>query len=126
LTVGYTYTTTFYDIGNGPAGGRYTDITDGDLTRFVYDENYAGNGNGNLIRDTFTARTTSYTYTFDPDTTNSNPGDPNLGTGSLFYQYGFSNKVVVPEPASLTLLVLGAGCLLGGALRRRKQVASAA
>ena len=114
LTVGYTYTTTFYDIGSGSPGTQYVAVRDGDATRYVYDENSSGLGNGTLLRDTFTATRTQYTYTFTTTTNplDSNPGDPNnTSSNSTFYLYGLSNQLVAtPEPATSTLL--GSGLFL--------------
>jgi hypothetical protein len=110
LHVGYIYTTTFYDEGSG-APGQSTMISTSDGTKFTYDENYTGSGNGNELRNTFMATTTQYTYTFD--TTGSTP----------FHFYGFSNQVVSPEPSTLTLAGIGSGVLMGYVWKRRKKVA---
>jgi hypothetical protein len=125
LTPGYTYTTTFYDIGSGSPGSQYTAVTDGDGTRYVYDENYNGAGNGTVLRDTFTATSTQYTYDFRTDVLDSNPGDPNTTSpNSTAYLYGFSNQVVSPEPSSLLLLGSGSAAWLAFAWRRRAAPAS--
>jgi hypothetical protein len=125
LTVGYTYTTTFYDIGSGSAGSQYTRVRDGDAIQYVYDENYNGNGNGTLLSNTFTATTTTYTYTFITDTVDSNPGDPNVTPlTSTFFLYGFSNQVVTPEPSTLTIFTFGLPILLGYRRLRRKTATS--
>jgi len=125
LTVGYTYTTTFYDIGSGNPGSQYTRVRDGDAVQYFYDENYNGNGNGTLLRDTFTATQTEYTYTFFRDTVDSNPGDPNTTSStSTFFLYGFSNQVITPEPSPLTIFSLGLPILLGYCQLRRRIVTS--
>jgi len=129
LTVGYTYTTTFYDIGSGNAGSQYTRVTDGDGVQYVYDENYNGNGNGTLLRDTFTVTplTTTYTYTFLSDTVDSNLGDPNVTpTTSTFFLYGFSNQVVAtPEPSTLVIFGIGLPLVACGLRSRRKTAKTA-
>lgn len=129
LTVGYTYTTNFYDIGSGNPGTQYVAVTDGDAVRYVYDENSNGLGNGTLLRDTFTATTTQYTYTFrtTTDPLDSNPGDPNntLST-STFYLYGLSNQIVsTPEPGTMTLLGSGLALLALSGCRRRRRLTEA-
>lgn len=126
LTVGYTYTTTFYDIGSDSAGSQYTKVTDGDGVQYIYDENYNGDGNGTLLRDTFTVTplTTTYTYTFLRDTVDSNPGDPNNGNPTTFFLYGFSNQVITPEPSTLTIFGIGLPIAFGY-LRMRRRAAAA-
>jgi hypothetical protein len=124
LTVGYTYTTTFYDEGSRTIGNQYTTVTDGDGTKFVYDEDYSGPGNGNALQDTFRATATSYTYTFTRDATDSNPGDPNSGNPDVFFLYGFSNQITTPEPSTFALLGVGSVLLTGYAWKRRRRLAT--
>jgi hypothetical protein len=125
LTIGYMYTTTFYDQGSGSAGGQYTRVTDGDGVHYVYDEDYTGLGKGNALQDTFIATTTTYTYTFERDATDSNLGDPNSGNPNVFYLYGFSNRVTpVPEPSTFALLGISSVMLAGYAWKRRRKLAT--
>jgi hypothetical protein len=77
-------------------------VTTSDGSAFIFDENFSGEGNPNVLRYTFRAAGPAITYTFTPATVNT------------FHLYGFTNEVV-PEPAGITLLAIG-GLL---ALRRR-------
>jgi len=88
LVPGTRYVTTFYTVGFGGAGGRFTDITPGDdpknPTRI--DQNGAGSGNGQLIRYTYVAAGTEMSFVFDA-----------LVTGDSWHHYAFSNEVAEPN-----------------------------
>jgi hypothetical protein len=114
LTIGYTYTTTFYDIGGGSAGTQDTTVRDGDGTVFTYDESSRGPGDGTLLTDTFTATSTVYTYTFEEASLSDSP----------FRLYGFSNQVATPEPSTFALLGIGSVLLTGYAWKRRRKMAA--
>lgn len=84
LTPGQTYVTTWYAAGFGGAGGRNVNITPSDTgSPFLFDENFTGGGNGNLLRYTFTATGTSITYAFDA-----------VSNGDSFHHYAMTNSVV--------------------------------
>lgn len=107
LTPGTTYTTTFYNNGFGNPGGRFATISDSVGNSIVFDENWTGEGNGNLLQDTYTADATgSVAFTFLP----TSPGD-------TYHMYAFSNEVAAPEPGSIALL----GVAAAGLLRRRRR-----
>ncbi len=67
LVAGQTYTTTWYNVGFGNTGDlRQVNITPGDTgIPFLYDENQAGSGNGNLLKYTFVAAAPQITFGFD-------------------------------------------------------------
>lgn len=95
LTAGATYTITFYAAGYG-AGSRIQTITDGLGGSFTFDENAPGPANGLLIRHTYTATTSSVTFTIHAE-------DP----GNSFHQYALTNEFVsgpvatpIPPPVS--------------------------
>ncbi len=85
LVPGTTYVATFYTVGYGGAGGRFTDITPGDNphnpTRL--DQNGAGSGNGQLVKYKYTANGTEMSFTFDA-----------MVSGDSWHHYAFSNEVV--------------------------------
>lgn len=109
LTVGKTYKASFYSVGFGGAGGRVQNISDDQGgTLNGYDQNAFGSGNGSLLTDTYTATATSITVTFASAANNAS-----------FHQYGFSNEVVAPEPATAGLLAVGGVALLN----RRRRIA---
>jgi len=84
LAPGTVYVATFYTVGYGGAGGRFTDVTPGDNPRNPtrIDQNGAGSGNGQLITYTYTATGTEMSFTFDA-----------LVTGDSWHHYAFSNEV---------------------------------
>ena len=84
LVPGTTYVATFYTVGFGGAGGRFTDITPGDnlLNSTRIDQNGAGSGNGQLIKYTYIATGTEMSFVFDA-----------LVTGDSWHHYAFSNEV---------------------------------
>jgi hypothetical protein len=66
LIAGQTYTTTWYNTGFGPIGGRVVTIIPGDTgTPFTYDANLSGDNNGHLLTYTFVAQGPSITFAFD-------------------------------------------------------------
>jgi hypothetical protein len=81
LTPGQTYVATFYNVAFGNPGGRIENITDSQGGAVTFDENYTGNGNGNLLQDIYTAQGTSITFGFTATD----------AQGDSFHQYGFSN-----------------------------------
>ncbi len=108
------YVLTLYNIAWDGVGGRIGDISDSQGGTFpAFDENYAGAGNGNLLIDT---------YVTDATGPGSTSFTLNLGPygGDSFHQYGFTNEVGVPEPASITIPCFGALTLLA---RRRRAIA---
>jgi len=84
LTPGQVYVFTNYDAAFGAAGGRImTSITGSDGGTIAnFDENGAGDGNGQLLRYTFVANSATETLTFTPQTANT------------FHFFGFSNEQV--------------------------------
>ncbi len=90
LAPGTTYVATFYTVGYGGAGGRFTDITPGDNPRNPtrVDQNSAGSGNGQLITYTYTATGTEMSFAFDA-----------LVTGDSWHHYAFSNEVASSNQA---------------------------
>lgn len=84
LTIGTEYVTTWYNRGWGDVGGRYAFITASDTPDgfFRIDQNFAGDGNGSVIRYTFTATATTQTYAFDA-----------LNNADSFHHYAFTNAV---------------------------------
>lgn len=84
LTIGTEYVTTWYNRGWGDVGGRYAFITASDTPGGVFriDQNFAGDGNGSVIRYTFTATATTQTYAFDA-----------LNNANSFHHYAFTNAV---------------------------------
>ncbi|MHA3770470.1 PEP-CTERM sorting domain-containing protein [Verrucomicrobiota bacterium sgz303538] len=84
LTIGTEYVTTWYNRGWGSAGGRYVFITASDTPDGVFriDQNFTGDGNGNVIRYTFIATATTQTYAFDA-----------VNNGDSFHHYAVSNAV---------------------------------
>ena len=90
LAPGTTYVATFYTVGYGGAGGRFTDITPGDNPRNPtrVDQNSAGSGNGQLITYTYTATGTEMSFVFDA-----------LVTGDSWHHYAFSNEVASSNQA---------------------------
>ncbi len=84
LVPGTAYVTTFYTVGYGGAGGRFTDVTPGDNPRNPtrIDQNGAGSGNGQLIVYRYIATNDEMNFTFDA-----------LVTGDSWHHYAFSNEV---------------------------------
>jgi hypothetical protein len=84
LIAGQSYVTTFYNVGFGPVGTRVVDIatTDGG-TLVGYDQNKAGNGNGNRLSYSFVAAGNTQSFTITPQ-------DP----GSTFHNYAMTNRLV--------------------------------
>jgi|GEM_PF-2436165 len=83
LTPGVRYVTSWYNVGFSGAGGRVIDITPSDTgSVFRFDENYAGDKNGNILRYAFTATASTITYHFDA-----------VSDGDSFHHYAFSNAV---------------------------------
>ena len=105
LTPGTQYVTSFYGVGFDPDADRVITVTTSDGGQTVFDQNFTGEGNPNVLRYGFTADGTSITYTFDP-----------VGIDT-FHHYGFTNEIV-PEPSAA-----GAAAALVGlaALRRRRK-----
>ncbi len=84
LIVGQFYVTTFYNVGFGPVGQRVVDIATSDGGVVIgYDQNKAGNGNGNRLSYSFVATANTQTFTITPQ----NPG-------STFHNYALSNRLV--------------------------------
>jgi fibronectin-binding autotransporter adhesin len=85
LTPGQTYVFTNYDAAYGAAGGRVmTTITGSDGGSISnFDENGAGNGNGQLLRYTFVANAAAESLTFTV-----------ANGANTFHFYGFSNEQV--------------------------------
>jgi hypothetical protein len=83
LLIGQQYVTTFYNVGFGPAGGRVVDITTSDGGAITYDQNKAGDKNGNLLRYSFTATANSQAFTITPQ-----------NAGNTFHTYALSNRLV--------------------------------
>ena len=82
LTPGTTYTTTFYCVGYTDAD-RTQSISDSEGGVLAgFDEDQFGSGNGLLLRRTFTASSTSITFTFLNH------------AGNAFHQYAMTNEVV--------------------------------
>lgn len=84
LTIGTEYVTTWYNRGWGSPGGRYMFITASDTPSGVFriDQNFSGDGNGNVIRYTFTANATTQTYAIDA-----------VNNADSFHHYAVSNAV---------------------------------
>ena len=81
LVPGQNYVTTWYNVGFGPAGGRFVNITPGDTgVPFLFDENQSGNGNGNLLTYSFTAVARQITFGFDA-----------VSNGDSFHHYALTN-----------------------------------
>ncbi|MDB5324122.1 MAG: hypothetical protein JWN40_5753 [Phycisphaerales bacterium] len=84
LIVGQSYVTTFYNVGFGPVGDRVVDIATSDGGVLLgYDQNKAGNGNGNRLSYSFVATANTQTFTITPQ----NPGN-------TFHNYALSNRLV--------------------------------
>lgn|GEM_PF-5273170 len=86
LTPGTTYTATFYGaaFGSGPRIQTISDSQTGMIVGFDEDQYGLSNGQGNgiMLKATYTATGTSVTFTFVPS-------DPNVS----FHQYAMSNEV---------------------------------
>ena len=82
LIVGQHYTTAFYGAGFGDPGGRVVNVATSDGGAVTYDQNKAGNGNGNRLQYEFTATGTTQAFTFTP----ANPGN-------TFHLYALSNRL---------------------------------
>lgn len=102
LTPGTQYVTTWYNAAFGNAGSRNIDITPSDTgTAFRFDENYTNGGNGNLLRYSFTATTSTMTYGFHAD-----------GPADSFHHYAMTNAVASPLlPIAQITHATGAGPL---------------
>jgi hypothetical protein len=114
LTPGTAYATTFYNMGFDLLRTRISTITTSDGGSTTFDQNFSGEGLPSILRYTFTATDPSITFTFTP-----------LSGGSAsFHQYGFTNEVL-PEPAAMTLLLLGTATALLKRTRHRASCAKA-
>lgn len=84
LTVGTEYVTSFYNRAWGEPGGRYSFIRASDTPEGVFriDQNFSGNGNGNVLRYVFTATADTQTFEFDA-----------VINADTFHHYGFTNAV---------------------------------
>ena len=81
LIPGQNYVTTWYNVGFGPPGGRFVNITPGDNgVPFLFDENQNGSGNGNLLTYSFTAVVPLITFSFDA-----------VSNGDSFHHYAMTN-----------------------------------
>ncbi len=97
LVPGRQYTATWYNRGWGPAGTRLVTVTTDDgvggptLDTLSFDQNFSGDGNGNLLRYTYTAPASGQLrVSFAPQ-----------GAGT-FHQYAFSNELTPASGALLT------------------------
>jgi hypothetical protein len=84
LTIGAQYVTTWYNRGWGAPGGRVVFMTASDTPGGFYriDQNFTGDGNGNVIRYAFTANATTQTFAIDAAV-----------NGDSFHHYAFSNAI---------------------------------
>jgi hypothetical protein len=88
-----TYTTTWYNTGFGPIGGRVVTIVPGDTgTPFTYDANLSGNDNGHLLTYTFVAQRPSITFAFDA-----------ASDGDSYHHYALTNAGPSAGAAPLAL-----------------------
>jgi len=93
LTPGVQYTTTWYNVGFGAIGGRQINITPSDTnTPFLFDQNFSGDKNGNLLTYTFVANAASITYTFDAVIDND-----------TFHYYAMTNSGALPTRTLATV-----------------------
>ena len=83
LRIGQSYVTTFYGVGFGSAGGRVSDITASDGGSVVYDQNKAGDKNGNRLEYAFTATANTQSFTITPRV----PAD-------TFHTYALTNRLL--------------------------------
>ena len=104
LTPGTPYVTTFYNAGWEVGANRTVTVTTSDGGAVVFNQNFTGNANPNVLRYAFAASAETMTYTFTP-------ADPRWG----FHQYAFTNEVV-PEPGFFA----AAGISWAALLRRRR------
>lgn len=105
LTTGTHYLLTLYNQGWGDPGGRVQTVTTSiDSTPYVYDENWAGSRNGNLLMYDYVANAETVSLAF-----------ATADLAACMHMYGFTNEIV-PEPSTLLLLVVG---LFGCAWRKR-------
>ncbi len=84
LVPGTAYVATFYTVGFGGVGERFTDITPGDnpVSPTRIDQNGAGSGKGQLIKYAYIATGTEMSFMFDA-----------LVTADSWHHYAFSNEV---------------------------------
>lgn len=126
--VGHTYQVTF-DLSGNPDGGNGTKIAvvsiSGSLpliqTYDVTPANSRANMNWQTYSYSFTAFSTASTLTFS--SANYTPYGPALDNVGIVDLDGSGQNV--PEPAAWVMLVMGFG-LIGGAVRRRSQIARVA
>lgn len=97
LVPGRQYTATWYNRGFGPAGTRAITITTDNgvggptIDTFGFDENFSGDGNGNVLRYTYTAPASGqFRVSFTPQ------------GADTFHQYAFTNQLVPAGNALLT------------------------
>jgi hypothetical protein len=92
LATNTSYRMVFYNRGWGNAGERVINITDSQGGSYSgYDQNWAGNGNGNLLVASYTTGPAETSITFNFTSVNPN---------NSFHQYGFSNEIVTNEVVS--------------------------
>ena len=107
LTPGVQYTTTWYNVGFGAAGGRQVTITPSDTNApFVFDQNFSGDKNGNLLSYTFVANAKSISYAFDATV-----------DADTFHYYAMTNSGALPSRtlATVTPTITDAVAPAGGA-----------
>jgi hypothetical protein len=113
LTTGQSYVATLYGKGWNNVGDRNQLVVASDSSSTYFDQNYTGDGNGNMLHFAYTASGSTMTLSFTPQVANG------LEWNS-FHFYGFSNEVAIPEPGTIVLLSTGILGLLAYAWRKRK------